>query len=139
MRGQPSSGSIQSRRANSGILQVHRLEQLVKSDVRVHAIQSCGSRRHQPQHSRERTIAEAGETQIEPGHIRLHLADGTQQTGYVAMLSEAPTANHRKPRKFFGGCREIISQHRQINTPFLPKLVRHVETILIQRMATRRK
>ena len=64
---------------------------------------------------------------------------GTPGLGTPDLASPAAHCRFVPRWKFFGGCREIISQHRQINTPFLPKLVRHVETILIQRMATRRK
>ena len=139
MRCQPASRSIQLGRRNSGILQVDRLEQLVQRNVRVHSIQSCRNRSHETKYSGQGTCAEAGEAQIEPGHLGLHRPDGAQQSGYIAMLFKTPAARHLKARQFIGGCEEIISQHRQINTPLMPKLVRHVESILIERMATRRK
>jgi hypothetical protein len=111
----------------------------VKSDVRVHSVQSCRSRRHQTQQSRKRTVVKAGETQIEPGHIWFYPSDGTQQAGQVARLSETPTANDPKTGQLIGWRGKIISQYRQFDAALLPKVLRYVKTIFVESMATRGK
>src|ERR1700728_3028142 len=139
MRGQPASRSVQAVRGYSGILQVHRLEQLMQRDMRVHAVPSCRSRRQKTQDGRKWTVAKAGESEVEPCHVRLHCSDGAHQGRQIAILSESPTASDFKAGQFLGRCWEIISQHRQINTPLLPKLICDVETVFVEHMSTGRK
>src|SRR5271165_4372684 len=111
----------------------------MQGNVRVGSSQPCSGRSKQTQHRRKWTGTEAGEPQIEPSHVRLDPPQRSQKSAQVAMLFETPTANDPEAGQFLSGCWEIISQHRQIDAGFVPKVLRNMVAILIERMATRRK
>src|ERR1700730_6225453 len=111
----------------------------MQRDVRVYSVEARGGRRHQAEHGRKGTVAEAGKTEVEPGHLRLYFPDGAPEGCQVAILSESPAAIHLKARQFFRRGLKVVPQHRQINPTLLPKLIRDMETVLVERMTTGRK
>ena len=55
------------------------------------------------------------------------------------MLSEAPAAIDPKTGQFGSWGWKVISQHRELNTALLPKLIGNVKPILVERVPTWRK
>ncbi len=87
-RGHRARPTISSREANSRVLQIDGIHQVMQRDMGVAAIQPCEKRRHQSKESNQRIAPERAEQQIEPDDIRLQFADRLNDAAHTAGIIE---------------------------------------------------
>jgi hypothetical protein len=80
--------------ANSYVLQLHRIHQVMKCDVRVAATQASEKGRHQTAERNERIPAERAEQQVEPHDVGLQPAQGFQQPIRTRRIIERPATDN---------------------------------------------
>ncbi|MGE5055735.1 MAG: hypothetical protein ACM3WP_16375 [Acidobacteriota bacterium] len=99
---------------NSDILQLHRIHQVMKCDVRVAATQTGKKGRHQTAERNQRIPAEGAEQQVEPDDVRLELAQRFQQPIRTRGIIEGPATDHRKSIQLRGFAGQLICQNGEV-------------------------
>lgn len=80
--------------ANSDILQLHRIHEVMKCDVRVAATQAREKGRHQTAEGNQRIPAEGAKQQVEPHDVGLQPAQGFQQPIRTRRIIEGPATDN---------------------------------------------
>jgi hypothetical protein len=83
---------------NTGILQLYRVHQMMKSHVGIAATQTREQGRHQSRESDHWVAAECAEQEIEPDYIRLEPMQRLQETKNTARIVERPAAQDAEAR-----------------------------------------
>lgn len=87
-------GAIQPLMADTGVLQVHRIHQVMQGYVRIPAAQSGEKRSRQAAEGDHGASAKGAEKQVEPDHVRLEAIQRLDDADYAAWIIERPAAQN---------------------------------------------
>src|SRR5436305_3920044 len=110
---QKSANFIKKRKANSRVIKINRLHQLMQGHVSVTTGQSCEARRSYSRKCRQRLSTETCKTEIEPDHVRTFSPDRPEQTPYICQFVELPAPHHPKAVELGLNRRVLVRQNGQ--------------------------
>jgi hypothetical protein len=82
--------------AHPGVLQIHRIHQMVERHMRVAPTQTGEHRCNKSGEGYQRIASEGAEQEVEPHYVRLDLPDRAQNADGAGRIVEGPAAIHRE-------------------------------------------
>ena len=125
--------------ADTGILQVDRLHQLMKRHMCVKTIESRNGGNRDADERGQRFTAETGKSEIEPNYVGFTPADFANQTPGIGESVECPAAHHIVPVQLRLGRIEVIAQDCELEAFGVLQLPGDVKPILVQGLPARRE
>ena len=118
--------------ANSGILEVYGIHQMVQRHVSVATTQTRKEWSEKACEGDQRIAAEGAEKQVEPDDVRFLFADRIKNAGGAGRIVERPAPLHRETFQLGFGRGDGIGENRQANKGISLQLVRDVQPVLAE-------
>lgn len=136
---QGSPDAIKKRGANSGVVEIHRIHQLMQGDVSVMTRHTRQRWNGQSQERGQRLVSETGKSEVEPDNVGLDGVQRTQNSQPVIEAIEVPAASDFEAWQFRLWRGQVVGQYCEAQQGILFQFPSDVEPVFIQASPAGRK